>query len=163
MQAAYTEWITPRVKSAEEIKSEEELAKSMQAGKQTQAEREQSWVDFVTEMRADPAKLQQPLPTAPNTVDGRVYDLWQLLRQAVRGNSHYAIDTVAPIAEIAGQEDEYRQIMAEAEGEFERLDATLAALQEDEEKIQLDNRDKERQLADARQRLRESELAAGKV
>ncbi len=104
MQAAYTEWITPRAKSAEEIKSEEELAKSRQAGKQTQAEREQSWVDFVTEMRADPAKLQQPLPTAPNTIDGRVYDLWQLLRQAVRGNSHYAIDTVAPIAEIAGQE-----------------------------------------------------------
>lgn len=104
MQAAYTEWMTPRVKSAEEIKSEEELAESMRAGKQAQTEREQSWVAFVTEMRADPVKLQQLLPTAPNTVDGRVYDLWQLLRQAVRGSSHYAIDTVAPIAEIAGQE-----------------------------------------------------------
>lgn len=104
MQAAYTEWMTPRVKSAEEIKSEEELAESMRAGKQARAEREQSWVDFVTEMRADPVKLQKLLPTAPNTVDGRVYDLWQLLRQAVRGSSHYAIDTVAPIAEIAGQE-----------------------------------------------------------
>lgn len=104
MQAAYTEWMTPRVKSAEEIKSEEELAESMWAGKQAQAKREQSWVDFVTEMRADPVKLQQLLPTAPDTVDGRVYDLWQLLRQAVRGSSHYAIDTVAPIAEIAGQE-----------------------------------------------------------
>ncbi|MFT3821846.1 MAG: hypothetical protein QM750_30205 [Rubrivivax sp.] len=102
MQAAYTEWMTPRVKSAEEIKSEEELAESMRAGKQAQAEREQSWVDFVTEMRADPAKLHQLLPTAPDTVDGRVYNLWQLLRQAVRGSSHYAIDTVAPIVEIAG-------------------------------------------------------------
>lgn len=104
MQAAYTEWMTPRVKSAEEIKSEEELEESMRAGKQAQAEREQSWVDFVTEMCADPVKLQQLLPTAPDTVDGRVYDLWQLLRQAVRGSSHYAIDTVAPIAEIAGPE-----------------------------------------------------------
>lgn len=104
MQAAYTDSIAPRVKSAEEIKSEEELAKSMRAGEQAQAEREQSWVDFVTEMRADPVKLQQLLPTAPNTVDRRIYDLWQLLRQAVRGSSHYAIDTVAPIAEIAGQE-----------------------------------------------------------
>lgn len=104
MQVAYTEWFTPRVKSAEEIKSKEELAKSMRAGKQAQAEREQSWVDFVTKMRADPLKLQQLLPTAPNTVDGRVYDLWQLLRQAVRGSSRYAIETVAPIAEIAGQE-----------------------------------------------------------
>ena len=104
MQAAYTEWMTPRVKSAEEIKSEEERAGSMRAGKQVQAEREQSWVDFVTEMRADPVKLQQRLPTAPNTVDYRIYNLWQMLRQAVRGSSYYAIDTVAPIADIAGQE-----------------------------------------------------------
>lgn len=104
MQAAYAEWMTPRVKSAEEIKSEEELAESMRAGEQAQAKREQSWVDFVTEMRADPVKLQKLLPTAPNTVDSRIYDLWQLLRQAVQGSSHYAIDTVAPIAEIAGQE-----------------------------------------------------------
>ena len=104
MQAAYIEWFSPRVKSAEEIKSEEELAKSIRAGKQAQAEREQSWVDFITQMRADPLKLQQLVPTAPNTVDGRVYDLWQLLYQAVRGSSRYAIETVAPIAEIAGQE-----------------------------------------------------------
>lgn len=104
MQAAYTEWMTPRVKSAEEIKSEEELAKSVRKGERAQAERERSWVDFVTEMRADPVKLQKLLPTALTTVDGRVYDLWQLLRQAVRGSSHYAIDTVAPIAEIAGRE-----------------------------------------------------------
>jgi hypothetical protein len=104
MQAAYTEWFTPRIKSAEEIKSEEELDRSMRAGKQAQAEREQSWVDFVTHMRADPVKLQQLLPTAPNTVDGRVYNLWQLLRQAVRGNSRYSIETITPIAEIAGQQ-----------------------------------------------------------
>lgn len=104
MQEAYTEWMTPRVKSVEEIRREKELAEAMQAGKQAQAEREQSWVDFVTEMRADPGKLHQLLLTAPETADGRVYNLWQLLRQAVRGSSHYAIDTVAPIVEIAGHE-----------------------------------------------------------
>ena len=71
MQAAYTVWITPRVKSAEEIKSEEDLAESMRAGKQAQAQREQSWVDFVTEMRADPVKLLQLLPTAPGTASSR--------------------------------------------------------------------------------------------
>lgn len=104
MQVAYTEWMTPRIKSAEEIKSEEDQAESMRASEQAQAEREQSWIDFLIEMRADPGQLQKLLPTAPNTVDRRVFDLWQLLRQAVRGGSHYAIDTIAPIAEIAGQE-----------------------------------------------------------
>lgn len=104
MQAAYIKYVTPRVKSAEEIKSEEKLAESRRSGLQTQTKREQSWVDFVTEMRADPVKLRQLLPTASDAVDARIYDLWQLLRQAVRGNSHYAIDTIAPIAEIAGPE-----------------------------------------------------------
>ncbi|CQR38251.1 conserved hypothetical protein [Thiomonas arsenitoxydans] len=104
MQNAYTEWMTPRAKSAEEIKNEEEMERTMRKGERVQAKREQSWIDFVTQMRADPTKLVQLLPTAPNTVDGRVYDLWQLLHQAVGGSSHYAIDTVAPIVEIAGQE-----------------------------------------------------------
>lgn len=104
MQSVYNYWFTTRFKSAEEIKSEEELAKSRRVHQQEQVEREQSWIDFVTEMRADPVKLQQLLPTAPNTVDRRIYDLWQLLHQAVRGSSRYAIDTVAPLAEIAGQE-----------------------------------------------------------
>ena len=104
MQATYAEWMTPRVKSAEEITCEEELAESTRTGERAQAECEKSWVDFITDLRANPVKLQQLLPTAPNTVDRRIRDLWQLLRQAVRGSSHYAIETVAPIAEIAGQE-----------------------------------------------------------
>lgn len=104
MQAAYTETMTPRAKSAEEVKSEKQLAESMRKGTRARDKREQSWIDFVTELRADPAKLQKLLPTAANAVDRRIYDLWQLLREAVRGSSHYAINTVAPIAEIAGQE-----------------------------------------------------------
>lgn len=104
MQEAYTEGTTPRVKSAEEIKSEEELAESMRAGERKRSKREQSWIDFVSEMRADPAQLRKLNPTTTKTVDRRIYDLWQLLSQASRGSSHYAIDNVAPIAEIAGDE-----------------------------------------------------------
>lgn len=104
MQAAYTEWMTPSVKSREEVEREKKAAESKRSRNREQAAQEQSWVDFVTEMRADPSKLQTLLPTAENTVDGRIYDLWQLLHHAVRSSSHYAIDTVAPIVEIAGQE-----------------------------------------------------------
>lgn len=104
MQVAYTEWMTPRVKSAEEIKSADELAESTRANEKEQSEQEQSWIDFVAAMRADPAQLLKLSPTTTNGVDRRIYDLWQLLRQATRGNSHYAIDSVAPIAEIAGSE-----------------------------------------------------------
>lgn len=103
-QTAYTEWMAPHVKSPLEIKNEEHSAEFKRKNEHDRAEQEKSWIDFVTEMRADPAKLQQLLPTEPNTVDRRIYNLWQLLREAVRGDSHYAIHTVAPIAEIAGHE-----------------------------------------------------------
>jgi hypothetical protein len=104
MQAAYTEWMTPQVKSAEEIKSEEDLSESMRTGESKRSKREQSWIDFVSEMHASPAQLRRLTPTTTETVDRRVYDLWQLLRQASHGSSNYAIDSVAPIAEIAGEE-----------------------------------------------------------
>ena len=104
MQTAYVEWMTPRVRSAEEIRSEEELAEAMRKSDGARSEREQSWVNFVADMRATPEQLRHPQATTATTVDRRLYDLWQLLNQATRRNSRYAIDNVAPIAEIAGQE-----------------------------------------------------------
>jgi hypothetical protein len=104
MQAAYVEWMTPGIKSTEEIKSEEELAEAMRAGESAQSEREQSWIAFVADLRANPALLSQLHPTTATGVDRRIYDLWQLLSEATRSNSRYAIDSVAPIAELAGEE-----------------------------------------------------------
>lgn len=104
MQAAYAEWTAPRVKSADEIKSEEELTESTRAGKRTRSEQEQSWINFVSKLRAEPTQLRKLTPTTTRAVDRRIYDLWQLLRQATRGSLHYAIDSVAPIAEFAGDE-----------------------------------------------------------
>ena len=102
--AAYDEWMTPRVKSEDEIRSEKELAKVRRKNDSARSEQEKSWVDFIANMRANPEQLRHPQPTTATTVDGRLYDLWQLLNQATRSKSGYAIDSVAPIAEIAGQE-----------------------------------------------------------
>jgi len=104
MQAAYVESMTPRAKSAEEIKSEAELAEIMRASESAQSEREQSWIAFIADLRANPAQLHQLHPTTATGVDNRIYDLWQLLDQVPSSNSRHAIDSVAPIAELAGEE-----------------------------------------------------------
>jgi hypothetical protein len=104
MQATYDEWMTPRVKSDDEIRSEEDLAEVRRKNDGARSEQEKSWVDFIADMRANPEQLRHPQPTTATTVDGRLYNLWQLLNQATQSNSRYAIDSVAPIAEIAGQE-----------------------------------------------------------
>ncbi len=104
MQAAYTEWMTPRVKTAEEIQSEQELAQVRLKNDGARSEQENSWVDFIARMQADPEQLRHPQATTSDGVDSRLYSLWQLLNQATRHNSRYGIDSVAPIAEIAGPE-----------------------------------------------------------
>jgi len=104
MQAAYIESTTPRVKSEEEIKSEEALTETMRANENAQSERDQSWIDFIADLRANPAQLRQLHPATSTGVDNRIYGLWQLLSEATRSNSCYAIDSVAPIAELAGEE-----------------------------------------------------------
>jgi hypothetical protein len=104
MQAAYTEWMTPRVKSPAELRSEKEESAFRRKRKVSQAEQEKGWIDFVVGLRADPTQLRQLRPTTLATVDGRIYDLWQLLQQATRRDSHYAISSAAPIAAIAGDE-----------------------------------------------------------
>ena len=102
MSAAYAEWMRPRVKSADEMRSEANLVAIARTREREQSEQEQSWVDFIARMRADPDQLRQVEPTTATTVDGRFFNLWQLLNQATKHSSRYAIDSVAPIVEIAG-------------------------------------------------------------
>ena len=64
------------------------------------------------------------------------------------------------LSEIAAQEVEQQQIKNESEARFEQLDIELAELQESHENGQTDYLNKEQQLNDARQRLRELERAA---
>lgn len=104
MQATYIESMTPRIKSAAEVKNEARLAKSIRIGERVQSKREQSWIDFIAAMRADPMQLRKLSPTTTQTVDRRIYDLWQLLRQATYREANYAIASVEPIAQIAGEE-----------------------------------------------------------
>ncbi|RBB35784.1 hypothetical protein DPV79_27625 [Burkholderia reimsis] len=104
MQAAYVEWMTPRVKSADEIKSEEELAETMREVESERSQQEQSWIAFIEDLRANPEQLRRLNPTTTTSVDGRMYGLWQLLNQATPSNSRYAIDSVEPIRELVGLE-----------------------------------------------------------
>ena len=64
------------------------------------------------------------------------------------------------LIEIAEQENEQQQVKAESEARFEQLDMALAELQEKHEDGQTDFLQKEQQLNDARNRLRELERTA---
>jgi chromosome segregation protein len=67
------------------------------------------------------------------------------------------------LAEIAEQETEQQQARAESEAKFEQLDGELAGQQEAHEDGQTDFLNKEQQLNDARQRLRDLERSAQEI
>ncbi|KHK86560.1 UNVERIFIED_CONTAM: hypothetical protein LK11_76475, partial [Mumia flava] len=99
---AYEQWMQPPTKSPDLLRSEAELAEATRENERQRAEQEQSWVDFVENLRDDPDQLLRPKLTPATSVDSRLYYLWQLLQAATRSDSHYAINNVAPIIEIAG-------------------------------------------------------------
>src|SRR5205823_3045486 len=68
------------------------------------AEDDRAWRNFVDRLRADPEQLRHLDPATAKGIDHRLYHLWRLLSSAARGNSRYAIDSVAAVEPILGRE-----------------------------------------------------------
>jgi hypothetical protein len=94
--------LQPAPKSAELLRSEAELEAAVAENEKHRAEVEQSWVDLIESIRNEAEPLSNVVQTSSQGVDGRLYNLWQLLREANRGRSHYVIGSVAPLSELVG-------------------------------------------------------------
>ncbi|MEZ5401464.1 MAG: hypothetical protein R2729_17465 [Bryobacteraceae bacterium] len=100
---AFREWRTPPVRSERELGWERERQEIESQHEAETERRDQSWIKFIREIRADPdriAKLRLPVP-ADDLSD--LIALWRLLDSA-GSRSHYSIDSVAPLERIAGRE-----------------------------------------------------------
>jgi hypothetical protein len=104
MQKTCLEFFQSLILSADQIESAATSKKLMDANENARSIEEQDWINFIEKMKANPEQLRQPQPTKPTTVDGHIYNLWQLLDIATRQASSHAINNVAPIAEIASPE-----------------------------------------------------------
>ena len=104
MLEIFTEKMKPWIKSAKEIELEEKNAEATRVNEERRRQQIQSWIDFISELSTTPTRLYDLAPATREEVDNRIYNLWLLLRQSIRGSSNYAIVSIAPIAEILGQE-----------------------------------------------------------
>ena len=50
------------------------------------------WLEFIDGLRKDPNQLRQVRRPSAKGIDGRLYNLWQLLTETVDASSRYAID-----------------------------------------------------------------------
>jgi len=103
MSEAFTAWTRPRTRSALEIEQERECKETQDRMAVEQAACEQSWIDFLANLRGNPEQLRQLRPPSAAGVYPRLYYLWQVLSASVNA-SKYAIDSAAPLEPILGPE-----------------------------------------------------------
>jgi hypothetical protein len=101
---AMREWLSPRPQSSESAKHEREMRKITERGRRERARVDQSWIDATAKWRSDPAELRHLSPVSEKGVDGRLYNLWQLLERSVPQKARYAIEEVSPLEPIIGSE-----------------------------------------------------------
>ena len=95
-------WLAPRELSEEERQYQEEHARMRREHDAQEDERDRSWQEFLTKLRADPEILnRQPAPTRDH-VDGHLYHLWILLRSSDQGSNRYGIDDLRPVQPMLG-------------------------------------------------------------
>ena len=94
---------TPREVPAEEARLQRQLARMEQENATAQQKTNQSWIDFIRELRADPQRIQN-LATPPSPAErSELFQLWRLLSHASR-RSNYALDSIGPLEKFAGPE-----------------------------------------------------------
>ena len=103
LASVVAQWLTPPQPSPGLQRQQAELAALHAEHRDHAAARDQSWKEFVEQLRRDPDQLRHlPRPTR-ESVDSRLYYLWQLLSN-MDGRSRYAIEDVGPLEPIVGPE-----------------------------------------------------------
>ena len=97
-------WLAPEPPSPEFVKHEREMKKIINRGNRKRAKIDQSWIDAMAKLRSDPAELRQLNPVSEKGVDGRLFNLWQLLERSIPQKARYAIEDVSPLEPIIGAE-----------------------------------------------------------
>ena len=101
IQQTYDIWFNPPPRSAQWIAQEKDMERNRKLREVEHAARDRSWLDFVAELRNDPNQLRQIRPTA-DSIDRRLYCLWELLCGTIDANTRFAIDSVSPLEPMLG-------------------------------------------------------------
>ena len=95
-------WLAPRELSEEERQYQEEHARMRRERDAWEDDRDRSWQEFLTKLRADPDILnRQPAPTRDH-IDHHLYHLWILLRSSDQGGNRYGVDDLRPVQPMLG-------------------------------------------------------------
>lgn len=102
-QQVVDEWRTRPFASEWELESHRTLQELQAQNKAETDKRDQSWIDFIRNLRSDAQRIAKLKLPAPLDRRSDLMDVWQLLHGATN-RSRYGVDSVAPLERIAGTE-----------------------------------------------------------
>lgn len=97
-------WLIPLPEDPELAKLEAQIKRSATSNAKRESRRDTSWIDLIAKLRADPSVFDRLNPTTEETVDSRLYHLWQFLTWRDANRSRYAIDGLEMVEPIFGPE-----------------------------------------------------------
>ncbi len=102
LQRLLTAWRTPEPESPSLTASLAQMKTQRQTQELETQKRDDSWVQFVEGLRADPEALDRLIPQTKTTADRRLVDLYQLLSSRMRSRSRYSVESLAAVEPILG-------------------------------------------------------------
>ena len=97
-------WRTPRVKSEDDLRYEALIAANKAARELQDRQQDERWSAFIEPLKAAPDQLRHlPAPTV-DSIDPRLFYLWELLQSIEDSRTRYALDDVSPLEPLVGKE-----------------------------------------------------------
>ncbi|MEX0707660.1 MAG: hypothetical protein WD078_06810 [Woeseia sp.] len=100
--AVIEEWTRIREPTDEERDCAAQDARRAQERKEKRDNRDQSWRDFADEVRANPERVRNAVPSAEGQVDSWLYSLWQMLDGLGENRGHHAIGDLSGLVPLFG-------------------------------------------------------------
>ncbi|WP_215766401.1 hypothetical protein [Gluconobacter cerinus] len=99
-----TAWQTPQPETPEMIGHIARMEELRERNAKRTAERDTGWIEMIEALRADPTFFDRLSPQTADSVDSRLFHLWQFLSWRTQSRSVYAIESLDVVAPIFGPE-----------------------------------------------------------
>jgi len=102
--AVVESWTKPRTPDEEWIQQERRAEADQKKHKDELVAHDESWLKFAADLRKTPTQLRSLNTPTAQTMDGRLCNLWRLLRASGQNRRHNAIDDLSALAPMLGED-----------------------------------------------------------
>lgn len=99
-----TRWRTPVTDPPERVEQMARMEELRRRNEEHATKRDDSWIEMIETLRADPSFFDHLSPQTQETVDSRLFHLWQFVSWRTRSQSRFSIDGLDVVAPIFGSE-----------------------------------------------------------